>query len=121
MEPCRVTAPDLILPAPAKLNLFLHIVGQRDDGYHNLETLFQFLDFGDTLSFWCTNTGKVTLETDLPGVATSDNLIIKAATALLPYRPTQSDGVHVKLTKRLPVGGGLGGGSSDAATVLLAL
>ncbi|HLV49063.1 MAG TPA: 4-(cytidine 5'-diphospho)-2-C-methyl-D-erythritol kinase [Aliidiomarina sp.] len=113
--------PDLILPAPAKLNLFLHIVGQRDDGYHLLETLFQFLDFGDSLSFWQTNTGKITLEPSLPGVADSDNLIVKAATALLPYRTDSNQGIHIELVKRLPMGGGLGGGSSDAATVLLAL
>lgn len=113
--------PDLILPAPAKLNLFLHIIGQRADGYHNLETLFQFLDVGDSLSFWHTHAGTITLEPHLPGVAHHDNLIVKAATALLPYRSALTDGVHIELSKHLPIGGGLGGGSSDAATVLLAL
>jgi len=116
-----VTLPDLILPAPAKLNLFLHIVGQRKDGYHNLETLFQFIDFGDTLSFWLTHAGDISLETDLPGVNHNDNLIVKAAQALMPYRSQTNLGIRISLTKRLPMGGGLGGGSSDAASVLLAL
>ncbi|MCO4321781.1 4-(cytidine 5'-diphospho)-2-C-methyl-D-erythritol kinase [Aliidiomarina quisquiliarum] len=116
-----MTAPNLVLPAPAKLNLFLHIVGQRDDGYHNLETLFQFLDYGDSLSFWYTQTGTISLEPNLPGVAQEDNLIVKAATALLPFRSSLTAGVHIELNKYLPMGGGLGGGSSDAATVLLAL
>ncbi len=113
--------PDLVLPAPAKLNLFLHIVGQRADGYHLLETLFQFLDFGDQLAFWLTNNSTIHLKHNLSGVADKDNLIIKAAHALLPYRASNDLGVNIELTKRLPMGGGLGGGSSDAATVLLAL
>lgn len=116
-----MTQPDLMLPAPAKLNLFLHITGQRADGYHLLETLFQFLSVGDTLAFTSTNSGEVSLGSALPGVSVDDNLIIKAARLLLPYRGNNKAGVHIQLTKRLPMGGGLGGGSSDAATTLLAL
>ncbi|RUO43900.1 4-(cytidine 5'-diphospho)-2-C-methyl-D-erythritol kinase [Aliidiomarina taiwanensis] len=116
-----MSQPDLILPAPAKLNLFLHITGQRDDGYHLLETLFQFLSVGDTLAFSRTNTGDIQLTPGLPQVADEDNLIVKAARALLPYRLHTQAGIKIELTKRLPMGGGLGGGSSDAATTLLAL
>ena len=113
-------------PAPAKLNLFLYITGRRADGYHNLQTLFQFLDFGDTLEITPDRSGTITLLTPLDGVADADNLIVRAAQALkqaAAERGTLSAdaGAQIALEKRLPMGGGLGGGSSDAATVLVAL
>ena len=111
----------LTLPAPAKLNLFLHITGRRSDGYHNLQTLFQLLDFGDELSFTCTDDNRITLDDPASGVPPEDNLIVRAAQSLLEYRATPDAGVQIVLDKRLPMGGGIGGGSSDAATTLLAL
>ncbi|WMC09703.1 4-(cytidine 5'-diphospho)-2-C-methyl-D-erythritol kinase [Oceanimonas pelagia] len=106
------------LPAPAKLNLFLYITGRRDDGYHNLQTLFQFVDFGDELRFEAAD--ELTLSPALPGVATENNLIIRAA-RLLQSHTGCTRGARIHLTKRLPMGGGLGGGSSDAATTLVGL
>jgi len=110
----------LSLPAPAKLNLFLHITGRRADGYHNLQTLFQFVDYGDTLHFSCRDDGQINLHTELPGVAPEDNLIVKAAKRLQTATGT-SLGADITLEKRLPMGGGIGGGSSDAATTLVGL
>lgn len=110
----------LVLPAPAKLNLFLYITGRRTDGYHNLQTLFQFLDYGDTLQFSEAPQSLVTLSPSIDGIAPEQNLIIKAARALQAYSDCDK-GAHIQLTKRLPMGGGLGGGSSDAATTLVAL
>lgn len=107
-------------PSPAKLNLFLHIVGRMDNGYHQLETVFQFLDYHDTLAFKITEDNAITLLTPIPGVDNNDNLIIKAARLLQSFTGC-SRGVDIQLDKRLPMGGGLGGGSSNAATVLLAL
>lgn len=109
--------------APAKLNLFLHITGQRDDGYHTLQTAFQFLDYCDELSFETSNDGVIALENSLPGVADKDNLIIRAAKKLHDHPTCDSNikGVTIQLEKKLPMGGGLGGGSSNAATTLLAL
>ncbi len=113
-------------PAPAKLNLFLYITGRRADGYHNLQTLFQFLDVGDTLEITPDHSGSITLLTPLDGVADEDNLIVRAALSLRAAAadkgtlPPQA-GARIALEKRLPMGGGLGGGSSDAATVLVAL
>jgi len=107
-------------PAPAKLNLFLHVVGRRADGYHLLQTVFRFLDVGDSLSFAPREDDRVVLDAPLPGVPPEQNLCVKAARAL-QQAAGQELGVHIRLTKRLPVGGGLGGGSSDAATTLLAL
>jgi len=113
-------------PAPAKLNLFLYITGRRPDGYHNLQTLFQFLDYGDELQISVDDSDSVQLLTPVPGVADADNLIVRAATMLkqaaqdnrrLPARA----GAQIAIEKRLPMGGGIGGGSSDAATVLVAL
>ncbi|OXY81944.1 4-(cytidine 5'-diphospho)-2-C-methyl-D-erythritol kinase [Oceanimonas doudoroffii] len=106
------------LPAPAKLNLFLYITGRRSDGYHDLQTLFQFVDFGDVLCF--EEAPGLSLSPALPGVAPEDNLIIKAA-RLLQAHTGCSKGAHITLTKHLPMGGGLGGGSSDAATTLVGL
>ncbi|MCH8502096.1 MAG: 4-(cytidine 5'-diphospho)-2-C-methyl-D-erythritol kinase [Aliidiomarina sp.] len=112
----------LTLPAPAKLNLFLHITGRRADGYHELETLFQFLTLADELRFTCTDHGSVTIESNAEvSIALQDNLIYRAAEKLLPLRANPSLGVTIALHKQLPMGGGVGGGSSDAATTLLAL
>lgn len=110
----------LTLPAPAKLNLMLHITGRRADGYHNLQTLFQFLELGDELSFQLRNDDQLILEPELQTVHFEDNLIIRAARALQQHAPT-ARGANIRLHKVLPMGGGLGGGSSDAATTLLAL
>lgn len=107
-------------PAPAKLNLFLHVVGRRADGYHLLQTVFRFLDFGDTLNFAPRSDGRIVLRTPLPGVPADQNLTVRAAQCLRQATGTHH-GAEISLIKRLPMGGGLGGGSSDAATVLLAL
>lgn len=107
-------------PAPAKLNLFLHLVGRRADGYHLLQTAFQFLGHGDTLHFRPRNDQAVRLLTPLPGVTDEDNLVLRAAHALRQAGGVRQ-GVDIALDKRLPAGSGLGGGSSDAATVLVAL
>lgn len=111
----------LTLPAPAKLNLFLHITGRRTDGYHELQTLFQFLDYGDTLALEATRDGRIQLSPQLTDVPTEDNLIVRAAVLLRQHCNQAERGVRIHLDKRLPMGGGLGGGSSDAATTLLAL
>lgn len=110
----------LTLLSPAKLNLFLHITGRRDDGYHNLQTLFQLLDYGDTLQFTLRDDHLITLAPALEGVPFEDNLIIKAARQLQAFAQC-SPGVDIHLDKRLPMGGGIGGGSSNAATTLVAL
>ena len=110
----------LSLPAPAKLNLFLHITGRRADGYHTLQTLFQFLDIADTLDITCRSDNQILLHSELAGVATDDNLITRAARLLQQHTGT-SLGADIVLHKRLPMGGGLGGGSSDAATTLVGL
>lgn len=107
-------------PAPAKLNLFLHVVGRRPDGYHLLQTVFRFLDIGDTLTFAPRSDGAIILRTPLPGVPPEDDLTVRAARSLQAATGT-AQGAEISLVKRLPMGGGLGGGSSDAATVLLAL
>jgi len=107
-------------PAPAKLNLFLHVTGRRPDGYHELQTVFQLLDFGDELAFTPRTDGRVLLRSPLPGVAPDDDLTVRAARLLQRAAGCQR-GVEIALTKRLPLGGGLGGGSSDAATTLVAL
>ena len=108
------------LCSPAKLNLFLHVNGRREDGYHELQTLFQFLDYGDQITVELTNDDKITLLTPVEGVAEQDNLIVKAANILRPYNQSGL-GVNISVEKVLPMGGGLGGGSSNAATILLAL
>ncbi|OIQ25537.1 4-(cytidine 5'-diphospho)-2-C-methyl-D-erythritol kinase [uncultured Vibrio sp.] len=107
-------------PSPAKLNLFLYITGQRENGYHELQTLFQFLDHGDNLVITADSTDQITLLNPVEGVETRDNLIWKAATALKDYSGC-SLGAKIGITKVLPMGGGIGGGSSNAATVLVAL
>ena len=112
--------PPIFWSAPAKLNLFLHITGRRDDGYHLLQSVFQFLDYGDELSFEITDNGQISRLTDIPGVAEADDLIVRAAT-LLQQTGGVKHGVDIRIKKILPMGGGLGGGSSDAATVLVVL
>ncbi|SHH36329.1 4-(cytidine 5'-diphospho)-2-C-methyl-D-erythritol kinase [Ferrimonas marina] len=107
-------------PAPAKLNLCLHINGRREDGYHELQTLFQFLDWGDRLRFTPRDDGLVTLSPALPGVADEDNLVVRAA-RLLQQASGTTLGADIELDKQLPMGGGIGGGSSDAATTLVVL
>jgi 4-diphosphocytidyl-2-C-methyl-D-erythritol kinase len=107
-------------PAPAKINLFLHIIGRRADGYHLLQTVFQFLDYGDELDFELTGDGSLQRQGFLPGVAPEQDLILRAARALRQASGTQF-GAVITLRKQLPMGGGLGGGSSDAATTLVAL
>ncbi|WP_144157766.1 4-(cytidine 5'-diphospho)-2-C-methyl-D-erythritol kinase [Paraburkholderia sp. BCC1885] len=106
--------------APAKLNLFLHITGRRPDGYHALQTVFQLLDWGDTLHFTRRNDGEVTRSTDVSGVPPEHDLTVRAA-LLLKNHTGSTQGVDIEIDKRLPMGAGLGGGSSDAATTLLAL
>ena len=107
-------------PAPAKLNLFLHVTGQRVDGYHTLQTLFRFVGLYDMLRFVPRSDDRVVLANPIPGVAPETDLTVRAAEALRRAAGIR-DGVTIHLLKRLPMGGGLGGGSSDAATVLLAL
>ena len=107
-------------PAPAKLNLFLHITGRRPDGYHLLQTVFQFLDIADELSFDINDSGEISRASDLAGVAPEQDLVVRAA-RLLQQKAGCQLGVRITVHKRLPMGGGLGGGSSDAATTLLAL
>lgn len=110
----------LTLPAPAKLNLFLHITGRRPDGYHHLQTVFQLLDHGDQLAFKSNEDGELSLDSNEPELLGPDNLVLKAARLLQDHSGCRR-GVHITLHKRLPLGGGLGGGSSDAATTLLGL
>lgn len=107
-------------PAPAKLNLFLHVVGRRSDGYHLLQTVFQLLDFGDELRFDVTSDGVVGRAAPVPGVPEETDLTLRAA-RLLKERCGVRRGVRIGIEKRLPAGGGLGGGSSDCATTLIAL
>ncbi len=107
-------------PAPAKLNLFLHIVGRRPDGYHLLQTAFQFIDFCDTLTFVPRDDGQIIRGSAPVAVPTEQDLTVRAA-RLLQQRASVRTGVDITVTKRLPMGAGLGGGSSDAATTLVAL
>ncbi len=107
-------------PAPAKLNLFLHVVGRRHDGYHLLQTVFQFLDYGDDLEFSIRDDDRITITTNYSGIITGEDIVLRAAKQL------QQDsncvrGADIRVHKRLPIGGGLGGGSSNAATTLVAL
>ncbi|WP_409488856.1 4-(cytidine 5'-diphospho)-2-C-methyl-D-erythritol kinase [Pseudomonas promysalinigenes] len=112
--------PTLTLPAPAKLNLWLHILGRRPDGYHELETVFQFLDHGDELRFARREDGVIRLHSEIESVPHDSNLIVRAARKLQEQSGTGL-GADIWLTKVLPMGGGIGGGSSDAATTLLGL
>jgi len=110
----------LTLPAPAKINLFLHITGRRADGYHNLQTLFQLLNYGDQLDFAINHDGEIHLSPSISGMPTEENLVYRAARTLQQYSGCTL-GADIYLHKHLPMGGGLGGGSSDAATTLLGL
>lgn len=114
----RIT--ELSLPAPAKLNLFLHILGRRSDGYHQLQTVFQLLDAGDNLHFRVRHDGRICFRCTDTTLAHDDNLVVQAA-HLLKTHTGVSLGADITLDKHLPAGGGLGGGSSDAATTLLGL
>ena len=107
-------------PAPAKLNLFLHVVGRRPDGYHLLQSVFRLIDRHDTLHLSPNQDGRIRRMQDVAGVPEEQDLCIRAAKLLQAHTGT-SQGVDIRIDKRLPMGGGLGGGSSDAATVLLAL
>jgi len=109
------------LPAPAKLNLFLHVIGQRSDGYHQLESVFRLVSLADSITIDLRSDGLITRESSVDQeVATADDLVVRAAQALQKATGAAL-GAHIAVTKRIPMGGGLGGGSSDAATVLLAL
>lgn len=112
--------PLLDCPAPAKLNLFLHVVGRRPDGYHRLQTVFQLIDLDDRLDFHPRADGAIRRVNEVPGVPADADLTVRAA-RLLQSRTGTPFGADIVLHKRLPQGGGLGGGSSDAATTLIAL
>lgn len=114
-----MTAP-LTLPAPAKLNRMLHIVGRRQDGYHTLQTLFQIIDLSDHLTFGMRDDGDIRLVSEVSGVNHDDNLIVRAARLLQRASGTHL-GATLSIEKQLPMGGGLGGGSSNAATALVGL
>jgi len=111
---------DTVYPAPAKLNLMLRVTGRRADGYHLLQTVFRFIDYVDTLRFTVRTDGAITRANQVAGVAQADDLTLRAA-ALLQRAAGTRLGADIVLEKRLPLGGGLGGGSSDAATTLIAL
>ena len=115
IQPGNVTALEAL--SPAKINLFLHVTGRQPDGYHSLQTVFQLLDWGDDMRFEHRDQPVITLSGDTDDIPRQDNLIVKAAEALSKGRY----GAHIHIRKRLPRGGGLGGGSSNAATTLLAL
>jgi len=110
----------LCIQSPAKLNLFLHITGRRPDGYHELQTIFQLIDYADTLEVIRRADGELTLDCDLSVLNTDDNLILRAARALRDATGCK-EGASIRLHKRIPMGAGLGGGSSNAASTLLAL
>ncbi len=107
-------------PAPAKLNLFLHVLGRREDGYHELQTAFQFLDFCDELEFSLRNDNEIVRYANYDNVPAQSDLVVRAA-CMLRERTNTPFGVDIRVDKRLPMGGGLGGGSSNAATTLVAL
>lgn len=107
-------------PAPAKLNLFLHVTGRRADGYHLLQSVFRFVDYGDTVWLRPREDGQIRRLEDIPGVPEAEDMTVRAA-RLLQQEARCALGADIRLEKRLPMGGGLGGGSSDAATVLLGL
>jgi len=118
-----MNASRLVYQAPAKLNLFLHITGRRADGYHSLQTVFQLIDLCDTLSFQCDGLppGLLSLRCDQPEVPLDNNLVLRAASRLRESAGRPELSAAIDLVKRIPMGGGLGGGSADAAITLLAL
>lgn len=122
MEHPALTSPAVLTdcPAPAKLNLFLHVVGRRADGYHLLQTAFRLLDWGDRLDFRRRDDGAILRMNEVPGVPAEDDLVVRAARRLQAATATPL-GAEITLRKTLPMGGGVGGGSSDAATTLIAL
>ena len=107
-------------PAPAKINHFLHVTGRRADGYHLLQTVFQFLDLADRLQFTVTGDGRISCRRNYGQVAEHDDLVVRAA-RLLQELGGSTRGADIEVDKSIPIGGGLGGGSSDAATTLVAL
>ncbi|MBL79687.1 MAG: 4-(cytidine 5'-diphospho)-2-C-methyl-D-erythritol kinase [Nitrosomonadaceae bacterium] len=109
-----------VCSAPAKINLFLHVIGRRSDGYHLLQTVFRFLDFSDQMEFILRDDARIKLNTSIIGLSAKENLCVQAA-QLLQKESGTSLGVEIYLEKFIPMGGGLGGGSSDAATTLLVL
>ena len=115
-----MTAATPVWPAPAKLNLFLHILGRRPDGYHELQTCFQFIDLCDEIAIEVRADGQIRRALDIPGLPESADLCLRAAHALKEATGSPL-GADIRLRKRIPIGGGLGGGSSDAATCLAAL
>src|ERR1017187_8282173 len=110
----------MLWPAPAKLNLFLHVTGRRADGYHELQTLFQLIDLCDSIGVTPQRDGRIERVAGPAGVAPDDDLVVRAARALKLASGT-SFGASLRVGKAIPLGGGLGGGSSDAATTLLVL
>ena len=114
----RLPGPDY--PAPAKLNLFLHVVGRREDGYHLLQSVFTLIDRTDVIRIRTRDDGRIERTSELPGVPAEEDLVVRAARLLQEASGTRL-GADIEVEKRIPMGGGLGGGSSDAATVLLAL
>jgi len=115
------TDSSLTLLSPAKLNLFLHITGRKPDGYHTLQTAFQLLNWGDTMAFRTNREGRIAVAMGGVDIPHEQNLIVLAARQLLKYRRDSDLGVTITVDKQIPTGGGLGGGSSNAATTLLAL
>ena len=111
---------NMLLTSPAKLNLFLHITGRREDGYHTLQTVFQLLDYGDSLYFELCQQGGIEVDCGSLDISPRSNLVYRAA-RLLQERCKVTQGVRIQVDKRIPVGGGLGGGSSNAGATLLAL
>src|ERR1700742_2528790 len=116
----EMSGPKSVWPAPAKLNLFLHIVGRRPDGYHELQTCFQFVDLCDDITLEVRRDGEIRRPSELAGVPAESDLVVRAARALKAASGS-SLGADIRVEKRIPMGGGLGGGSSDAATVLVGL
>jgi len=114
-------SPTLSCLSPAKLNLFLHITGRRQDGYHTLQTAFQLLDWGDAMQFTVRGDGQLKLSIGDLGIPAEENLVIRAARLLQDISPGKNPGADITVEKKIPPGGGLGGGSSNAATTLLVL
>ncbi|MEE4244867.1 MAG: hypothetical protein V2I33_05625, partial [Kangiellaceae bacterium] len=107
--------------APAKLNLMLHITGRNEKGFHNLQTVFQLLNYGDELAYELNHTGDINVSSNEELLNTHDNLVVQAAKALQKIHGDTEQGATIYLNKKLPMGGGIGGGSSNAATTLIAL
>ena len=115
-----MTPENFVLPSPAKLNLFLHIIGRRTSGFHELQTLFQLVEFADEMRFESASNSHITVEGDFGALPVAENLIFKAAGLLRKVAGTKR-GAIIRVKKVLPIGGGMGGGSSNAATTLIGL